>query len=410
MAAEFTERWKCCVVGGGPAGVMAGALLARAGVHTLVLEKHGDFLRDFRGDTVHPSTLEVLAELGWLRDFLALPHQEVRTIRAHLSDREVTIADFSHLPTRSKFVAFMPQWDFLNFVVQRADRFPEFELRMEAEAIEVVEQDDRVTGVVVRSGGREMTIGADLVIATDGRHSVIREHAGLAVEDIGAPIDVLWLRIPRREDDPLQSLGWVTRGKFLALIDRGAFWQIACVIPKNAYEEVLASGIAAFRESLAETVPFLSDRVDVLRSFDDVKLLSVKVDRLKQWWRPGLLCIGDAAHAMSPVGGVGINLAIQDAVAAANILADPLRRGLPIDQLLPRVQRRREWPTRATQSVQVAVQERVIERALRSKQAIVPGPFFRLLDRVPPLQRIPAYLVGMGVRPEHVRSPGMPSA
>lgn len=408
MTEEFAEQWTCCVVGGGPAGVMAGALLARAGVHTLVLEKHGDFLRDFRGDTVHPSTLEVLAELGWLRDFLALPHQEMRTIRAHLSDTEVTLADFSHLRARSKFVAFMPQWDFLNFVVERADRFPEFEIRMNAEATEVIEQDDRVTGVTVLSGGREEAIGADLVIAADGRHSAIREHAGMVVEDIGSPIDVLWLRIPRREDDPLQSLGWVTRGKFLALIDRGEFWQIACVIPKNGFAEILAKGIEAFRASLAETVPFLSARVHALRSFDDVKLLSVKVDRLKQWWRPGLLCIGDAAHAMSPVGGVGINLAIQDAVAAANILADPLRRGIPVDQLLPRVQRRREWPTRATQAVQVAVQERVIERALRSERAIVPGPFFRLLNRLPPLQRIPAYLVGMGVRPEHVRSPGMP--
>jgi 2-polyprenyl-6-methoxyphenol hydroxylase-like FAD-dependent oxidoreductase len=359
---------------------------------------------------VHPSTLEVLAELGWLRDFLALPHQEVRTIRAHLSDTEVTVADFSHVPARSKFIAFMPQWDFLKFVVERADRFPEFELRMNAEATEIIEEGERVTGVTVLSGGREEAIGADLLIAADGRHSVIREHAGMVVEDIGAPIDVLWLRIPRREDDPLQSLGWVTRGKFLALIDRGEFWQIACVIPKDGFKEVLANGIDAFRKSLAETVPFLSDRVHVLRSFDDVKLLSVKVDRLRQWWRPGLLCIGDAAHAMSPVAGVGINLAIQDAVAAANILADPLRRGLPIDPLLARVQRRREWPTRATQAVQVAVQNRVIQRALRSERAIVPGPFFRLLDRVPPLQRIPALLVGMGVRPEHVRSPGMPSA
>jgi 2-polyprenyl-6-methoxyphenol hydroxylase-like FAD-dependent oxidoreductase len=409
MASEFGEQRKCVVVGGGPAGVMAGALLARAGVHTLVLEKHSDFLRDFRGDTVHPSTLDVLGELGWLRDFLALPHQELRRIRAHLSDTEVTVADFSHIPARSKFIAFMPQWDFLKFVVERADRFPEFEIRMNSEATEVIEEGDRVTGVVVQSGGREVTIGADLVIAADGRHSAIRDHAGMAVEDLGAPIDVLWLRIPRRENDPLQSLGWVTRGKFLALIDRGEFWQIACVIPKNGFEEVRAKGLEAFRQSLAETVPFLSDRVDVLRTFDDVKLLSVKVDRLKQWWRPGLLCIGDAAHAMSPVAGVGINLAIQDAVAAANILADPLRRGNSIDQLLPKVQRRREWPTRVTQAVQVAVQERVINRALRSERAIVPGPFFRLIDRVPSLQRIPGYVVGMGVRPEHVRSPGMPS-
>ncbi|HVW29112.1 MAG TPA: FAD-dependent oxidoreductase [Polyangiaceae bacterium] len=409
MTDGFSERVKCCVVGGGPAGVMVGALLARAGVRTLVLEKHGDFLRDFRGDTVHPSTLAVLDELGWLPDFLRLPHQELRRIRAHLPDAEITLADFTHVPARSKFIALMPQWDFLKFVVERANDFPAFEIRMRAEATGVVETGGRVEGVTVRCAGKDMTIGADLIIAADGRHSVLRKSARMTVEDVGAPIDVLWLRLPRRAQDPVQSLGWVTRGKFLALIDRGEFWQIACVIPKNGFDEVSEKGIEAFRASISETVPFLADRVGALQSFDDVKLLSVTVDRLKQWWRPGLLCIGDAAHAMSPVGGVGINLAIQDAVAAANVLAKPLRCGVAVDERLRRVQRRREWPTRATQAVQVAVQERVIQRALRDDRALQAGPVLRLLDRVPSLQRIPAYLVGIGVRPEHVRSPGAPS-
>ncbi|HVZ35432.1 MAG TPA: FAD-dependent oxidoreductase, partial [Polyangiaceae bacterium] len=329
----------------------------------------------------------------------------LRRIRAHVADTELTIADFAHVPTRSKFIAFMPQWDFLNFVVGQARQYPGFEVRMQAEATDVVESGGRIVGVRVKSEKGDTLIGADLVIAADGRHSPMRARAGLTVEDIGAPIDVLWLRLERRPTDPAQSFGWIKPGRFLALIDRGPFWQIACVIPKDGFAAVKAQGIAAFRDSLGETVPFLADRVGALRSFDDVKLLVVKIDRLQRWWRPGLLCIGDAAHAMSPVGGVGINLAIQDAVAAANALAAPLSQGRLQDDLLAHVQRRRELPTRAIQAVQVAVQKRVIERALRSETALEPGALLRLLDRLPLLQRIPAYLIGVGVRPEHVRTP-----
>jgi 2-polyprenyl-6-methoxyphenol hydroxylase-like FAD-dependent oxidoreductase len=384
---------------------MAGTLLSRAGVKTVVLEKHGDFLRDFRGDTVHPSTLEVLSELGWLDDFLRVPHQELRQIRAHVGDQEITIADFARVPTKSKFIAFMPQWDFLNFVVARARKYPTFDVRMNAAATDLVEHAGRVTGVVVKTAEGTRTIGCDLVIAADGRHSVIRERARLPVKDIGAPIDVLWLRLERRKSDPEQSLGWVKNGKFLALIDRGEFWQIAFVIHKDGFAQVKAAGVARFRESLADTVPFLADRVSAIRSFDDVKLLVVKIDRLERWWRPGLLCIGDAAHAMSPVGGIGINLAIQDAVATANLLVGPLRDGKARDEDLARLQRRREFPTRATQAVQVAIQERVIQRALSDDRVMSAGPLFKLLDRIPSLRRIPAYMVGIGVRPEHVQTP-----
>jgi len=381
---------------------MAGLLLARAGIDVLVLEKHADFLRDFRGDTVHPSTLDVLAELGLLDDFLRRPHQELTRIRAFIEGEEVTLADFRHVPSRLKLIAFMPQWDFLSFLVDRAQRFPRFALRMQTEAVDLLRSGSRIRGVRARTPEGEIDVNADLVIAADGRTSVLRDRAGLRVRDLGAPMDVLWLRLPRQDDDPRESLGWVRRGRFLVLIDRGDYWQVGVVIPKGGFESVRAAGLEAFRRDLAATAPLLANRVDRLQSFDDVKLLVVRVDRLQRWWLPGLLCIGDAAHAMSPIGGVGINLAIQDAVAAAGLLADALRRGPPPDSDLARVQRRRSPPARATQAIQVAIQKRVIDRVLTAEGPVRVGRAFKLIDRIPVLQRIPAYIIGVGVRPERV--------
>ncbi len=392
-----------------------------------MLEKHGDFLRDFRGDTVHPSTMDVLSELGWLDGFLERPHQKLARIRVHVGEDEVTIADFTHLPTVAKYVAFMPQWEFLDYLVQRGRELPGFSIRMNTEVTDLVEENGRVVGLRARThagergerddrgdpgerGDRgdpgELEIRADLVLAADGRSSLVRERAGLPVRDVGAPIDVLWLRLSRRADDPEQSLGWVRRGRFMVLLDRGEYWQIAFVIAKGGFDAVRAGGIAAFRRDLAAIVPFLGDRVDELKSFDDVKLLAVKVDRLERWWRPGLLCIGDAAHAMSPIGGVGINLAIQDAVAAANLLGPPLARGVVSDADLASVQRRREWPARATQAGQVVIQNRFLRRVLAGEGPMRAGPAVKMLDRVPWLRRIPAYLLGVGVRPEHVKALG----
>ena len=406
MEPATARRIKCCIVGGGPAGLMAGVLLARAGVEVLVLEKHADFLRDFRGDTVHPSTLDVLAELGWLEDFLRRPHQKLDRIRARVMGTEVTLADFTHCPTRSKFLAFMPQWEFLDFLAQRGRGFPHFALQMNTAATGLIEEDGRIVGVRTRVGEdgaeSEVEIHADLVIAADGRHSVSRASAGLPVRDIGAPIDVLWMRLPRPEGDPGQSLGWVQQGRFLVLIDRGDYWQIAFVIRKGAMAELTAKGIEAFRRLLADTAPFLAGRVDALGSFDDVKLLVVQVDRLESWWRPGLLCIGDAAHAMSPVGGVGINLAIQDAVATANLLAGPLHRGAPTVEDLRRVQARRQWPTQVVQAIQVAIQDRILGPIVGGRVAPRAGLALRILGHVPLLQRIPAYIIGVGPRPEHI--------
>jgi 2-polyprenyl-6-methoxyphenol hydroxylase-like FAD-dependent oxidoreductase len=400
---ERQER-RCCVVGGGPGGVLLGILLARAGVDTLVLEKHADFLRDFRGDTVHPSTMDVLDELGWLDDFLRLPHQELSRIGAHIGETEITLADFTHTPTRKKFVALMPQWDFLNFLVDRGRAFPAFEIRMEAEVTALIEVNGAVTGVRATTPEGELEVRAPLIVGADGRHSTVRRLAGLGVHDVGAPIDVVWFRLSRRPSDPAHALGWVDRGRFLALIDRREYWQIAYLIPKGGFADVESAGIDAFRRDIAATVPFLADRVPELRSFEDVSLLVVKVDRLEKWWQEGLLCIGDAAHAMSPVGGVGINLAIQDAVAAANLLAEPLFHRTLVPGDLAAVQRRREFPTRATQAIQVVIHDRVINRAITTDRPLKLGPTLRILANLGILQRIPSRVVGVGFRPEHVRS------
>src|SRR5437667_3263513 len=400
----MSERTTCCIAGGGPAGVMLGFLLARTGVEVTVLEKHGDFLRDFRGDTIHPSTLEVMYELGILDELLKRPHQKVRELAGEIGRTTVTVAEFTHLPTRCKFVAFMPQWDFLDFIAEQARRLPTFRLEMEAAVTDLLEVDGRVVGVVTatRDGRRE--VRADLVVGADGRSSVVRELAGLVVEDIGAPIDVLWMRLSRKRGDPGQTFGHIEAGAIFVMLDRDDYWQCGYVIPKGAFQDIRARGIEAFRARIASIVPFLSDRVGELRGWDDIKLLTVKIDRLRRWYRPGLLCIGDAAHAMSPVGGVGINLAIQDAVAGANLLVEPLRSGtLSVDDLKA-VQKRRDWPTRVTQRLQLAIQKQLIARALSAEESFTPPLFVRLLTAFPPLARIPARLIGLGVRPEHVRT------
>jgi 2-polyprenyl-6-methoxyphenol hydroxylase-like FAD-dependent oxidoreductase len=404
FAAE-TNRFRCCIAGGGPAGMMLGFLLARAGIPVVVLEKHADFLRDFRGDTIHPSTLELMHELGLLRDFLARPHQEVPQLKAKVGETELVVADFSHLPTQCRFIALMPQWDFLNFLAEHGRRYPTFHLHMRTQVTELIEENDRVVGVRAMTPEGPCEFRADLVVGADGRHSTVRERGQLKVEDLGAPIDVLWMRVSRRPDEPSNPLGRFDRGKIFIMLERGDYWQCAYVIPKGGFDDIRRRGLSALRDDIAAIAPPLRDHVGELRDWDDIRLLTVLVDRLRRWYRPGLLCIGDAAHAMSPIGGVGINLAVQDAVAAANLLADPLRDGTVKDENLRRVQRRRELPTRLTQRMQVLIQDRVIRRVLGSrKQLALPWPL-KLIRRYPILRRIPARLVGVGFRPEHVRTP-----
>jgi 2-polyprenyl-6-methoxyphenol hydroxylase-like FAD-dependent oxidoreductase len=394
------------VVGGGPAGMMLGLLLARSGISVRVLEKHADFFRDFRGDTVHPSTLEVLDELGMLDDFLKLPHQEVRQLSGQIGDTSLTLADFTHLPTRAKFIAFMPQWDFLNFLAGRARAYRTFSLSMETEATGLCFDGDRVVGVRTRTPSGSADINADLVVGADGRTSTIRQSAGLQSEDFGAPMDVLWMRIPRQPTDPSQLLGRLDYGQIFVLIDRGDYWQAGLVVRKGAYEEIRQRGLPALLDNIRKLAPFLGDRVNALKSWDDIKLLTVQVDRLKQWYRDGCLCIGDAAHAMSPVAGVGINLAIQDAVAAANFLVPALQRGGRVGtDVLQQIQERREMPTRVVQRAQLVIQNSIIRRILGRPGQRMRAPWIiRLLGAVPLFRRIPARLVGLGVRREHVRT------
>lgn len=392
------------IAGGGPAGMMAGLLFARAGLETIVLEKHADFLRDFRGDTVHPSTLDLFDQLGLLDAFLTRPHDEVHELTARIAGREMRIADFSHLPVRAKFIALMPQWDFLEFVAEVAGRYPNFTLIRECEAAALAIRDDRVSGVETRDG---RCVHGRLVIAADGRSSLMRAAAGLEVEDIGAPMDVFWFRLSKDRGPNNRTGGIFQTGQLLATIGRGDYWQCALVVAKGAADSVREAGLEAFRQRIAGIAPELADATRELTGWDQIKLLSVSLDRLKRWHRPGLLCIGDAAHAMSPVGGVGINLAIQDAVGAANILAGPMLAGKDPDPLLHAVQVRRELPVRVIQRIQKAVQDNIISTVLAGTPIDRAPLAVRTLDRVAPLRRIPACLVGMGIRRERIRSPAV---
>jgi 2-polyprenyl-6-methoxyphenol hydroxylase-like FAD-dependent oxidoreductase len=399
----------CVIAGGGPAGMMCGFLLARAGVDVTVLEKHKDFLRDFRGDTVHPSTLQVMHELGLLEDFLRIPYTPIRTANLEIGDEHLIIGDFARLPTICKFIALMPQWDFLDFLAREAKKLPNFHLLMETEAKDLTAQkdrngDDRICGVLASGPGGNVQIKAGLTIAADGRHSTLREKSGLKVQDLGAPFDVLWLRLPVLPGDPVDLIGKVKGGQLFVMIYRTDYWQCAYLIPKGGFDAIKAEGLSKFRARLKQIAGFAADRVDeAIKDFDQAKLLTVTVDRLAKWARPGLVCIGDAAHAMSPIGGVGINLAIQDAVATANILGPVLQKRVPKFGDLKRVQQRREFPTKVIQAFQVMAQNRLLAPTLAAAETPKPPFLFRLLNDWPWARQFPARFLGMGVRPEHVR-------
>ncbi len=405
MTAAQSISTTCCIVGGAPAGMMLGFLLARAGIATIVLEKHADFLRDFRGDTIHPSTLQAMDDLGLLDQFLALPHQEARELSGKIGDTTVPLADFSHLPGSAKFIALMPQWHFLDFLARQAARYPAFRLIMQAEVDGLIEDAGVVRGVTARTPNGPLSITADLTIGADGRHSIVRAKAGFTPSNIGAPMDVLWFPISRHPDNSDETFGRIDNGQILVLLQRGDYWQCAYVIAKGGFDRMKTQDISVLRQRLADLAPMLADRVAEVKSWDDLKLLTVAVDRLPLWHKPGLLCIGDSAHAMSPIGGVGINVAIQDAIAAANILSIPLRQGPPTDNLLAAVQARREPAVKLTQAMQVFIQNRVISNILRGSGTIRPPWIVRLFIHIPWLRRLPARLIGMGFRTERVKSP-----
>ena len=381
--------------------MMLGFLLARAGVDVVVLEKHADFFRDFRGDTIHPSTLELMHELGLLEEFLQLPHQQVAQLAGVINGHVVPIADFSRLSTRCKFIAFMPQWDFLNFLSGHAKRFPSFQLRMQTEVVDLILDGDRVAGVRARTAYGDLEVRADLVLGADGRSSIVRDRAAFEVRDFGVPIDVLWMRISKHGKDPGQTFGFFQHGKLLVLLDRGDYWQCGYVIPKGGFEPIKARGLPQFRDELVQMADFLRDRVNELDDWSKIKLLTVQINRLRKWYRDGLLCIGDAAHAMSPAGGVGINLAIQDAVAAANLLGAKLRRGPVSVADLRKVQRRRAWPAALIQRMQAFIHRHVVTGRQSGSDKTLPL-FPRLLKNFPVLRQLPARLVGIGPRPEHI--------
>src|SRR3989442_1972523 len=409
LDSSMSMKAACCMAGGGPAGMMLGYLLARAGVDVVVLEKHKDFLRDFRGDTVHPSTLEVMHELGILEDFLKLPHQEAPRLGGQIGDEFVILVDFSHLPTKCKFIALVPQWDFLDFLAEQGKRYPTFNLKMEAEVIDLLKEEGKVVGIKAKTPEGPLEVRADLIVGADGRNSIVREQAELKVNEFGAPMDVLWFRLSRRPDDGEQTLGRIVKGKMMVTLNRGDYWQCAYLIRKGEYERIKERGLDEFRKDIVSVAPFMRDRVDELKAWEPIKLLTVKVDRLQKWYRPGLLIIGDAAHAMSPIGGVGIYLANQDALGAPNIpVQRPLRPNLSLADL-QRVQLRREFPTRLTQGMQIIIQNRLVDRILGSNEQIpLPWPM-KLIQRWPLLRRIPARVIGIGFRAEHVRIGKAPS-
>ena len=395
----------CCIVGGGPAGMMLGYLLARAGVSVVVLEKHADFLRDFRGDTVHPSTLELFHELGQLDAFLQLPHERVERLRAYVGEDLLTIANFTRLPTEAKFIAMAPQWDLLDFIADRGREHSGFDLHLQSEVTDLIFDDDRVAGVRAATPDGEIEVRAPLTVGCDGRHSTVRERAGMTVNDLGAPLDVFWFHLPFSDEDAPETMGRFMAGAIFIQIYRGDYWQCAYVIPKGSADDVKARGLEAFHDVIARTAPPFSSRARSLESWDQIKLLTVRVDRLETWWREGLLCIGDSAHAMSPVGGIGINLAIQDAVATANRLWRPLRDGTLKADDLAAVQQRRQWPTKVTQWLQVQAQNRIIAPTLRSSRPLKAPWILRHLKDIPLLRDLPARVVGLGVRPEHIHTP-----
>jgi len=399
----MTDTRDCCIAGGGPAGLMLGYLLARAGCRVTVLEKHADFLRDFRGDTIHPSTLEVMDELGLLDDFLKLPHQKVERMNAIFGDTPLLLADLTHLPVRAKYIAMMPQWDFLNFIAERGRKSPGFDLRMNAEAADLILDNDTVAGLTGHALGQPFEVRACLTIAADGRGSVLRAKSGLVTDDYGAPMDVLWFRLPKATGDNEETIARFLPGRIFIMLNRGDNWQCAYVIPKGGNDAIRAAGLQAFKDTLSTAVPFVAARVGAIASFDDVKLLTVQVNRMPRWWKRGFLCIGDAAHAMSPIGGVGVNLAVQDAVAAANRLAAPLRDRTASDADLAAIERRRQWPTRMTQALQLLMQRQIIAPVLQSADRPVTPPLaLRVLTSIPLTSRLIARVIGLGFRPEHV--------
>ncbi|MCK1721867.1 FAD-dependent oxidoreductase [Bradyrhizobium sp. 141] len=406
-----TKKVRCCIVGGGPAGMMLGYLLGRAGIEVVVLEKHADFFRDFRGDTVHPSTLEVMDELGLIDGFLKLPHQRLQKMDGLFGGTPVRIADLSRLHTKYPFIAFMPQWDFLNFLREAGRRFASLEVMMSTEAVDLIRRGETIAGVRAKTPDGIIDIEADLTIACDGRHSTVRERAGLAVEEIGVPMDVLWFRAGRKPDETEKVFARVEPGKMMVTFDRGDYWQCAYVIAKGQYDAVRARGLQALLDDVVRMAPILKGGIADVKSFDDVKLLTVAINRMARWTRPGLLCIGDAAHAMSPVGGVGVNLAVQDAVATANLLADKLQHGCPSENDLDAIRRRREFPVKMTQRMQVIVQNKIISGALKGGDRPLKVPLIvRLITALPWLQGIPARLLALGVRPEHVHSKAAPGS
>ena len=410
-----TIQTHCCIVGGGPAGMMLGYLLGRAGIQTLVLEKHADFFRDFRGDTVHPSTLQVMDELGLVDGFLKVPHQQLQRLDGQFGDESIRVADLGRLRVKYPFIAMMPQWDFLNFLRESGKRFASLQVMMNASATDLIRSGDRIVGVNADTPEGPIEIRAGLTVGCDGRHSLVRERAGLEVDEIGAPMDVLWFRAGRRVNETQNLFARIQTGKMLVTFDRGDYWQCAYVIAKGQFDAVKAKGLDAFRNDVTGMAPALASGMLDVKSWDDVKLLTVAINRLKRWTRPGLLCIGDAAHAMSPIGGVGVNLAVQDAVATANLLAEKLvaikdSKGCPSEEELDAVQRRRTFPVRMTQAMQVAIQNNLISRVVNPDEKPLRVPaFLRVISAVPWLQTLAGRLVAVGVRPEHVHSPALPA-